>query len=94
MLDKRPGSGGVFYIMTSNLFLGHSEMLNVFIYNPAQGRGGQTHSLLGVLLSTLTGTVYSYNFSPMTSSSPSSSQMTMRSSSLVMSSLTPRWARD
>lgn len=30
----------------------------------------------------------------MTSSSPSSSQMTMRSSSLVMSSLTPRWDCD
>jgi hypothetical protein len=32
--------------------------------------------------------------SPMTSSSPSSSQMTMRSSSLVMSSLVARWERE
>lgn len=33
-------------------------------------------------------------YSPMTSSSPSSSQMTIRSSSLVMSSLAARWERE
>lgn len=52
--------------------------------------GAQQKELLGVQL----GLKREYEASPMTSSSPSSSQITMRSSSLVMSSLAVRWERE